>query len=745
MRTLTLELLRHGPAHNQLLSPLTQYLALCENHPAVTLQLPIEHNQMLHRLGALSYRLGEASRNFQLHDTARLMADMLGGIPGLTADMNRRGASVPAGAGSGFGAGANPGADITHVRLVLSASELALLPFELTLSPPGCPAEGQPLLLQSLSPVCITRETRRVPESQLVWPDETRVLFVVASPAGQEPVPALAHLLALRQLVEPWVGRAGQVAEHLTVLSHASLEDIAAACAATAFTHVHILAHGSEHRDGYDTRFGLMLHRAGDPDGAADIVSGERLASALRTPTAGGVGGGTTSRLAGPAVVTLASCNSGAVGSVAGVGASIAHALHQAGIPLVIASQFPLSFGGSVRMVEALYGGLLWGEDPRVLLVDLRRQLHAQFPDSHDWASLTAYSSLPADFDAQLANAQIQRAMTSINVALGQADDVVALLPREALRLAAAVAAEALAQQATAAHAAASAKPAAKNGRGRAAAVSTRPAMTSPVGKPAAGPTPAQLVAALDAALARVRRAKQRLQDTMARHGNQRARILGLLASTEKREAALSHERRLRSAAAKAQHQHAADMWASLARARGLYFNCYTLERTPYWTTQYLSLTMVLRAGGQLGSDAEAPGRGSAALWVSAEVQALHDLAGPQPMACAWALGNLIELYLLAPTIAGLPARAQPWAALAAAHARQLVDGAAEGAFEVFSTRRQVQRYADWYTLHVDWPAAASAAGGPQSTAWHELLAAAQAVLAVLPAQQPEAWHYGNA
>jgi hypothetical protein len=32
MRTITLELLRHGPAHNQLLSPLTPCLALCENH-----------------------------------------------------------------------------------------------------------------------------------------------------------------------------------------------------------------------------------------------------------------------------------------------------------------------------------------------------------------------------------------------------------------------------------------------------------------------------------------------------------------------------------------------------------------------------------------------------------------------------------------------------------------------------------------------------------------------------------------
>ena len=71
MRTITLELLRHGPAHNQLISPLTPYLALCENHPAVTWQLPLEHNQLLHRLRALSYRLGEESRAFQLQDTAR--------------------------------------------------------------------------------------------------------------------------------------------------------------------------------------------------------------------------------------------------------------------------------------------------------------------------------------------------------------------------------------------------------------------------------------------------------------------------------------------------------------------------------------------------------------------------------------------------------------------------------------------------------------------------------------------------
>ena len=694
MRTLTLELLRHGPAHNQLLSPLTPYLALCENHPAVTLQMPLEHNQLLHRLGALSYQLGEASRSFQLHDTARLLAELLGHIPGLPAAMGR--------AADGGGDAAQ---EIIHLRLVLSASELALLPFELAMSPPGCPGSGQPLLLQSQSPVCITRETQRVPETALVWPDETRVLCVLASPAGVEPIPALAHVLALRQQIEPWVSRPDQLGQHLQVISHASLEAIEAACAATAFTHVHILAHGCEVREGYDTRFGLMLHRAGDADGAADVVSGERLASALRTSRACAAGG---SR--GPAVVTLASCNSGAVGSVAGVGASIAHALHQAGIPLVIASQFPLSFGGSVRMVEALYGGLLWGEDPRILLVDLRRQLHAEFPASHDWASLTAYSSLPANFSAQLVDAQIQRAMRSIDVALTQADAVIARLP------------------ASAPLAPLQPPPGARATKGL-----LKPAAAASLQVES---TPDELMRALDQVIVRVRTAKQRLQSTMERHDAQRTRILGLLASTEKREAALAHQRFLRSDDASQRDAQRAAMWAALARSRGLYFKCYERERLPYWTTQYLSLTLVLAASGRLAADAAAPGRDLAALWSLAEVQALHDLSAPQPSQRSWALGNLIELYLLAPTIAGLPKRGPAWHKQAAGMARSLAEGAQEGAFEVFATRRQVQRYLDWY--------ARLGADSAISSLPKGLLDAADAVLAALPLETPVPWQYAK-
>src|SRR3954449_5705043 len=95
MRTITLELLRHGPAHNQLLSPLTPYLALCENHAAVTLHVPFEHNQFLYRLSALGYKLAEESRRFQLTDTARVITDMLAMIPGLTAESGKNSAGAP--------------------------------------------------------------------------------------------------------------------------------------------------------------------------------------------------------------------------------------------------------------------------------------------------------------------------------------------------------------------------------------------------------------------------------------------------------------------------------------------------------------------------------------------------------------------------------------------------------------------------------------------------------------------------
>jgi hypothetical protein len=419
LRKVMLEFLRHGPPHNQLISPLTQYLALCGNHPTVTVRVPLEHAQFLARLEALSYQSTVIGQVLQLRETATVMREILSQVPGLIAEL----AKAPGLDAQGGGAGSDQ-EDFTHLELVLPASELALLPFELADAPHGFPGTGQSLALQPQSPVCITRRTRRLDDRNVRWNRPPRILFIEAAP--RRSVPSQAHVLALINALNPWVSKAGASGSLasiyqgvLTIINDANVDKIQRECAVGGYTHVHILAHGVEYAEGVDKRFGLQLFDAKDPS-QTDVVSGVRLAGLLRSYTnTGGYG------LSSPLVVTIAACEGGQGGSVVGAGASVAHALHEAGIPLVLASQFPLSIGGSVVMAEVFYKGLLEGHDPRLLLNKLRWQLHAIFPDKHDWASLVAYASLPADLEGQLSEFRIMQARHSIQTAFDEYDRAV--------------------------------------------------------------------------------------------------------------------------------------------------------------------------------------------------------------------------------------------------------------------------------------------------------------------------------
>lgn len=746
MRTITLELLRHGPAHNQLLSPLTPYLALCENHPAVTLHLPFEHNQFMHRLTALTYKARtEEARVFQLQDTARLLGEILSEIPGLTAESSRE---------SGDGGG---DAGLTHLRLILSSSELALLPFELALSPNGFPGTGQHLLLQPQMPICLTREVRRVPGEQWEWPRKPRILFVAAAPAGTPDergvgaIPLESHLLALRRVIGPWVkfydaadeqARAERVAEHLVLLPRASIEAIERECATGKYTHVHILAHGVEREEGFDRRFYLALHDANDP-ARPDFISGPRLATALRAaqrPDARG--------LARPAVVTLASCDSGNVGSVAGAGASIAHALHEAGIPVVVAGQFPLSFQGSVRLVETLYEGMLWGTDPRRLLHDLRRRLYAQFRETHDWASLTAYLSLPPDFEEQLNDIQIQQAMNSINAAMNHVDQATLSLFVKHLGP-------------------------------RAGAQTGAPAEPEKKDRASRDEKQKKHKELLDAARAKLRPAKAKLERLLECIPSKRSEIYGLIASTEKRQAEMLYsgiagrnareEKAAEEAAAKPGANGSAaapkdrrtayvESWQELLKARDHYWESFVLDRSNSWAViQYLSLALVIRHGRKetyppLSAKADGgqgrPEKDWHALWslahllarydlqsqgreVPAEAMGRHksslDLQKGQRKLAIWAHGNLLELYLLwlvmepRPDLKELgdPRR------LAVDHADSLIDLAGRHSFAVYSTRRQIFRYLNWFRAISD---------------IEPMIKTAQAVFNRFPAEVEESW-----
>lgn len=639
MRTITLELLRHGPAHNQLLSPLTPYLALCENHGAVTLHIPFEHNQFLYRLKSLIYKADDESRVFELQDTARVIGEILSAIPGLTAESNKADQS---------------GEPLTHLRLILSASELALLPFELALSPSGLPGSGQHLLLQTQIPICLTREVRRVPGERFRWPQKPRILFIAASPPGVGPIPLENHLEALRSVIAPWVKYApsddptnDKVDEHLHFLPNASIEAIEEACSSGEFTHIHILAHGVERTENFDRRFYLALRdvRTGEPD----YVSGSRLATALRA-----VRRPDSRELSRPAVVTLASCDSGNVGSVAGAGASIAHALHEAGIPMVVAGQFPLTFPGSVCLVEVLYEGLLWGTDPRRLLYDLRRKLYSQFRSTHDWAGLTAYLSLPDNFDKQLSGVQIRRVRGCIDAAMNHADKVTSQVEQLDVEVVAGV-------------------------------------------------------------RQKIEGAKKRLERLLGEIPSERCQIYGLLASTEKRQAEIlfsAAEKNDTEEDAKKDKSEAFDL---LCNSRHHYWQAFLLNRGSSWAAvQHLSLTLLMKEtrfpdlfflpSTVCSLDEERPEMDLGVLWAVCRLLSCQDLRNDDRQVRVWAHTNLSELYLLSLLMeedGTRPSRAKAecWALQQTDY---LIETAGGDSFDVYSAWRQLLRYCQWFNKIAD-------------------------------------------
>ena len=180
------------------------------------------------------------------------------------------------------------------------------------------------------------------------------------------------------------------------------------------FTHVHLLAHGVSFQQGGEDQYGIALCHPGDPT-RDQPVSGDALAKCLGVRTDDGLG---RSR---PSVVSLATCDSGAQNSVLVPGGSVAHDLHFAGVPWVFASQFPLTMVGSVGLVDTLYTRLLRGDDPRIVIHEVRQRLFAENRSNHDWGSLVCYASVPADFDTQMAALRDRQIRSSVTASFDRA------------------------------------------------------------------------------------------------------------------------------------------------------------------------------------------------------------------------------------------------------------------------------------------------------------------------------------
>jgi len=496
---------------------------------------------------------------------------------------------------------------------------------------------------------------------------------------GLQPVPYEAHLLALRRAVEPWFeppdneradpnARRQALEKHLVVLPRASVKALAEHCATGTFTHIHLLAHGIPYETGADRRFGLALHDSVDAD-RPDVVEPERLAAALRPHQHDH-----SQTLARPLVVSLASCDSANAGTVVGPGASIAHELHLKGVPLVVASQFPLSFPGSVYFVSLLYEGLLWGQDPRCVLDHLRRQMRTLLPDNHDWGSIVAYASLPPDIAEQSQRLAFLRARDCINAALAPADRISQRLSSYCR------------QQ------------------------DEKDALESEKEKLLGPKDP--IASFLKDPLKRIEAAASKLKDLLESKAQDTAEIHGLLAATEKRVAELY----VRTADGLVEHQIISktgpkvdatttgpsdrkswDDYREVAlrhlhRALQHYRDSYKCTRDNAWAlVQVLSLERVLRKAepGNVDDAAEQDWRQR---WEVARVLSQEDCRHEDAQRRLWAHSNIAELYLLRAGDAQLEPREA-----ALTHTEAVLEAAQTYPFGLHSFRREIHRYLGFF------------------------------------------------
>lgn len=262
-----------------------------------------------------------------------------------------------------------------HKRVVLTlrsaAAELYSLPWELIT------LKGSGQHLAELPNVLVRYEwpgTNTTPAVASSADSPGRVLVCWSSAAGA--VPATEHIAAIHKACE---GHPLSFDRDRDVLPHASLGKIDEILAAAQqkgppIAVLHILCHGSASGQ----TFGLSLY--GEDGEEHTVVDAGRLRQVL-APYSSMV-----------RLVVLAACDSGNSGELGNQLGSVAQALHRAGLAAVLASRYPLSVEGSVRLTQTLYRELFSANGSlEQAVLEARRSL-ARDASQIDWVSLQLYS-----------------------------------------------------------------------------------------------------------------------------------------------------------------------------------------------------------------------------------------------------------------------------------------------------------------------------------------------------------------
>lgn len=615
MKSIKMDFVRNGDA-TAIIEKQKTYHVVIDSTVHRQFQMPFSHEEFLDQLARLRYHptISEELRSKAIKALGQVATEIL--------DLSEE------------------GDEMLQIDLVTNARELWALPFEAALARDGAP------LFARRSPAMVL--TRRMPqqfaETTPHWPSLPRVLFAYASPqwAGGHKVEYEAHKQALLDALQPWVepypvdeGIVGDEASVLKTLPEASLDDIRNACRKARsegqpYSHVHLLAHGVRHEQpgfSHRTRFDIALR---SDDGQS--TSPEALVSALLPEHADG-----TRSEGMPTVVTLAICDGGnAENTIIEVG-GLAQELHRAGVPIVIASQLPLTFSGSLTMTRVFYKRWTEGKDVREVLHDTRMALIEDDEAGHDWVSMVAYVRLPEGYNDYVWEISLQSQLAALLIASRYAKN---LLEKEIK-------------------------------------------------------DPAYFVLVTDRLHKRVEQLEHLLALLKADGQRTRADILrenmGLIGSAYKRLAELLD---LRAAAV---GTPGAEQWlvesrAALNEARGAYQRGFIHDPSNHWAGgQYLALEVALT--GQISNVGH-----WYACYVAAVAQ--RDAPDASEEQRIWALGSIAELTLLAPLAPGVTLTDEEGQDALRDLCRRAKKSAALFPLlsPIESTRRQLSHYTSWWT-----------------------------------------------
>lgn len=201
-----------------------------------------------------------------------------------------------------------------------------------------------------------------------------RVLVVVANPAGTKPLDLEKERESIRQ---SWGGKADV---EVDFLDSATIPELRGKLAEADYHVLHYMGHGA-----FDPKQGIGVLAMEKENGKLDLLDGKTLGILLRDET--------SIRL-----VFLNACDTGKLGHTTEQDpfAGVATALVMAGVPAVVAMQFPISDEAAVAFAECFYPQLAKGVPVDASVAEGRKAIRITDRQSMEWAIPVLFMRSPS-------------------------------------------------------------------------------------------------------------------------------------------------------------------------------------------------------------------------------------------------------------------------------------------------------------------------------------------------------------